>query len=82
MAMLLLFVPANLFGLVGANQPVLLSIHRLQRLLLILVTDLPELLFAVLGVDVLLSDFLCLLLLFILWKLGDNTLWELGCRFP
>ena len=55
MAVLLLLVPASLFGLVGADQPDLHSIHRLHRLLLALVPDLPGLLFAVFGVAVLLG---------------------------
>merc|ERR1719342_1066049 len=54
-AVLLVLIPAGLLRLVGADQPVLHNTHRLQRLLLALVTDLPGLLLAVLGVAVLLS---------------------------
>merc|ERR1719347_1175560 len=54
-AVLLLLVPASLLRLVGADQPVLHNTHWLQRLLLALVTDLPGLLLAVLGVAVLLG---------------------------
>merc|ERR1712066_480550 len=54
-AVLLVLIPASLLRLVGADQPVLHKTHRLQRLLLALVTDLPGLLLAVLGVAVLLS---------------------------
>merc|ERR1712112_83417 len=53
-AVLLLLVPAGLLGLVGADQPVLRNTYWLQGLLLALVTDLPGLLLAVLGVAVLL----------------------------
>merc|ERR1711875_13189 len=53
-AVLLVLVPACLLRLVGADQPVLHNTHRLQRLLLALVTDLPGLLLAILGVAVLL----------------------------
>merc|ERR1711982_38306 len=49
-AVLLVLVPASLLRLVGADQPVLHNTHWLQRLLLTLVTDLPGLLLAVLGV--------------------------------
>merc|ERR1719312_469778 len=55
MAVLLLLVPASLLGLVGADQPVLHNTYWLQGLLLALVTDLPGLLLAVLGVAVLLG---------------------------
>merc|ERR1712066_54351 len=54
-AVLLVLIPAGVLRLVGADQPVLHDTHRLQRLLLALVTDLPGLLLAVLGVAVLLS---------------------------
>merc|ERR1712013_168530 len=54
-AVLLILIPASLLGIVGANQPVLHSTYWLQRLLLALVTDLPGLLVAVLGVAVLLG---------------------------
>merc|ERR1719347_318736 len=54
-AVLLVLVPAGLLRLVGADQPVLHNTDWLQRLLLALVTDLPGLLLAVLGVAVLLS---------------------------
>ena len=53
MAVLPLLVPTGLLGLVGVDHPVLHNTHRLQRLLLGLVTDLPGLLFAVFGVAVL-----------------------------
>merc|ERR1719312_2279567 len=52
-AVLLVLIPASLLGLVGADQSVLHSTYWLQRLLLALVTDLPGLLLAVLGVAVL-----------------------------
>merc|ERR1712013_697520 len=55
MAVLLVLVPASLLGLVAADQPVLHYTDWLQRLLLALVTDLPGLLLAVLGVAVLLG---------------------------
>merc|ERR1711982_4796 len=54
-AVLLVLIPASLLRLVGADQPVLHNTNWLQRLLLTLVTDLPGLLIAVLGVAVLLS---------------------------
>merc|ERR1719347_1141070 len=54
-AVLLVLVPAGLLRLVGADQPVLHNTDWLQRLLLALVTDLPGLLLAVLGVAVLLG---------------------------
>merc|ERR1712112_309667 len=54
-AVLLVLVPASLLGLIGADQPVLHNTDRIQRLLLALVTDLPGLLLAVLGVAVLLG---------------------------
>merc|ERR1719312_2381754 len=54
-AVLLVLIPASLLGLVGADQPVLHNTNWLQRLLLALVTDLPGLLLAVLGVAVLLG---------------------------
>merc|ERR1712025_443569 len=54
-AVLLVLIPASLLRLVGADQPVLHHTHWFQRLLLTLVTDLPGLLLAVLGVAVLLS---------------------------
>merc|ERR1719342_1810242 len=54
-AVLLVLIPASLLGLVGADQPVLHNTHWLQGFLLALVTDLPGLLLAVLGVAVLLS---------------------------
>merc|ERR1711875_114648 len=54
-AVLLVLIPASLLGLVGADQPVLHNTYWHQRLLLALVTDLPGLLLAVLGVAVLLS---------------------------
>merc|ERR1712066_774354 len=54
-AVLLVLIPAGLLRLVGADQPVLHNTHRLQRLLLALITDLPGLLLAVLGVAVLLG---------------------------
>merc|ERR1719342_787810 len=54
-AVLLVLIPAGLLRLGGADQPVLHNTHRLQRLLLALVTDLPGLLLAVLGVAVLLG---------------------------
>merc|ERR1719312_2472147 len=55
MAVLLVFIPASLLRLVGADQPVLHNTYWLQRLLLALVTDLPGLLLAVLSVAVLLG---------------------------
>merc|ERR1711875_19831 len=54
-AVLLVLIPASLLRLVGADQPVLHHTYWLQRLLLALVTDLPGLLLAVLGVAVLLG---------------------------
>merc|ERR1719312_2361708 len=54
-AVLLVLVPTSLLRLVGADQPILHSTYWLQRLLLALVTDLPGLLLAVLGVAVLLG---------------------------
>merc|ERR1712002_282231 len=54
-AVLLLLVPALLHWLVHALQAVLHVTERLERLLLALVTDLPGLLLAVLGVAVLLG---------------------------
>merc|ERR1719342_226713 len=54
-AVLLVLIPASLLGLVGTDQPVLHDTYWLQRLLFALVTDLPGLLFTVLGVAVLLS---------------------------
>merc|ERR1719342_663717 len=54
-AVLLVLIPASLLGLVGADQPVLHNTYWLQRLLLTLITDLPGLLLAVLGVAVLLG---------------------------
>ena len=55
MAVLLVLVPAGLLRLVGTDQPLLFLTHRLDGLLLALVTDLPGLLLAVLGVAVLLG---------------------------
>merc|ERR1719187_883144 len=55
MAILLVHVIAGLHRLVGADQPLLGVAQRLDRLLLALVTDLPRLLLAVLGVAVLLG---------------------------
>merc|ERR1712201_35893 len=52
---LLVLVPAGLLRLVGADQSLLFLTNRLDSLLLALVTDLPGLLLAVLGVAVLLS---------------------------
>merc|ERR1719342_501685 len=54
-AVLLVLIPASLLRLVGADQPILHNANRLQGLLLALVTDLPGLLLAVLGVAVLLG---------------------------
>merc|ERR1719184_92238 len=54
-AILLLFVPRRLLGHVGTLETLLHVTHRLEGLLLALVTDLPGLLFAVLGVAVLLG---------------------------
>merc|ERR1711875_206685 len=54
-AILLVLIPASLLRLVGADQPVLHNTDWLQRFFLALVTDLPGLLLAVLGVAVLLS---------------------------
>merc|ERR1719342_1077912 len=54
-AVLLVLIPASLLRLVGADQPVLHNTYWLQRLLFALVTDLPGLLLAVLGVAVLLG---------------------------
>merc|ERR1719312_988811 len=54
-AVLLVLIPASLLRLVSADQPVLHNTDWLQRLLLALVTDLPGLLLAVLGVAVLLG---------------------------
>merc|ERR1711875_155765 len=54
-AVLLVLIPASLLRLVGAAQPVLHHTYWLQRLLLALITDLPGLLLAVLGVAVLLG---------------------------
>merc|ERR1719320_1041951 len=54
-AVLLVLIPASLLRFVGADKPVLHNTYRLHRLLLALVTDLPGLLLAVLGVAVLLS---------------------------
>merc|ERR1719342_547002 len=54
-AVLLVLIPAILLRLVGADQPILHSTYWLQRLLLALVTYLPRLLLAVLGVAVLLG---------------------------
>merc|ERR1719312_1436818 len=54
-AVLLVLVPACLLRLVGADQPLLHHTYWLQRLLLALVTDLPGLFLAVLGVAVLLG---------------------------
>ena len=54
-AVLLVLIPACLLWLVGTDQSFLLLTHRLDSLLLALVADLPGLLFAVLGVAVLLS---------------------------
>merc|ERR1711875_41926 len=54
-AVLLVLIPASLLRLVGADKPVLRDTDWLQRLLLALVTDLPGLLLAVLGVAVLLG---------------------------
>ena len=55
MTVLLFLIPASLLGLVSADQPILHDTNRLQRLLLALITDLPRLLFAILGVAVLLG---------------------------
>merc|ERR1711942_40903 len=55
MAVLLVLIPASFLRLVGADQPVLHHTNWLQGLLLALVTDLPGLLLAVLGVAVLLG---------------------------
>ena len=55
MAVLLVLVPAGLFWLVGTDQSLLFLTHRLNGLLLALITDLPGLLLAVLGVAVLLG---------------------------
>merc|ERR1719312_527593 len=55
MAILLLLVPTLLHGFVHTLLPCLHRAHRLERLLLALVADLPGLLLAVLGVAVLLS---------------------------
>merc|ERR1711875_94445 len=54
-AVLLVLILACLLRLVGADKPVLRDTYWLQRLLLALVTDLPGLLLAVLGVAVLLG---------------------------
>merc|ERR1719342_1836169 len=54
-AVLLVLIPAILLRLVGADQPILHSTYWLQRLLFALVTYLPGLLLAVLGVAVLLG---------------------------
>ena len=54
-AVLLVLVPAGLLRLVGTDQSLLFLTHRLDALLLALVTNLPGLLFAVLGVAVLLG---------------------------
>merc|ERR1711982_185870 len=54
-AVLFVLILASLLRLVGADQPVLHNTHWLQRLLFALVTDLPGLLLAVLGVAVLLG---------------------------
>merc|ERR1719186_2528979 len=56
-AVLLLLVPASLLWLVGTDQSFLFLTHRLDGLLLALVTDLPGLLLAVLGIAVLLGFF-------------------------
>merc|ERR550519_987104 len=63
MAVLLLFVPASLLWLVGTDQSFLLLAHRLDGLLLALVTDFPGLLLAVLGVAVFLGLEVAVLLL-------------------
>merc|ERR1719187_816171 len=55
MAILLVHVIAGLHRLVGADQPLLGVAQRLDGLLLALVTDLPGLLLAIIGVAVLLS---------------------------
>ena len=55
MAVLLGLIPAALFWLVSADQSLLHVADRLDGLLLALVTDLPGLLLAVLGVAVLLG---------------------------
>ena len=55
MAILLVLLLAGLLWLVGTNQPLLFLAHRLDGLLLALVTNLPGLLLAVLGVAVLLG---------------------------
>ena len=47
-----LLIPEGLFRLVGTDQPFLFYAHSLDSLLLALVTDLPGLLLAVLGVAV------------------------------
>merc|ERR1719186_1461457 len=52
---LLILIPARLLWLVGTDQSLLFLAHRLDCLLLALVTDLPGLLLAVLGVAVLLG---------------------------
>merc|ERR1719320_1128656 len=54
-AVLLVLIPASLLGLVGADQPLLGVTQGLDGFLLTLITDLPGLLLAVLGVAVLLS---------------------------
>merc|ERR1719186_1626227 len=53
-AVLLILIPARLLWLVATDQSFLFLAHRLDALLLTLVTDLPGLLLAVLGVAVLL----------------------------
>merc|ERR1719187_2792245 len=55
MAVLLVHVTAGLLGLVRADQPILGVAQGLDSLLLALITDLPGLLLAVLGVAVLFS---------------------------
>merc|ERR1719427_1178608 len=55
MAVLLILVPARLLWFVRTNQSFLLFAHRLDGLLLALITDLPGLLLAILGVAVLLG---------------------------
>merc|ERR550519_1426552 len=67
MAVLLLLVPASLLWLISTDQSLLLLTHRLDSLLLALVTDLPGLLLAVLGVAVL----LCLLGTSLHFQLAD-----------
>merc|ERR1719186_1299114 len=56
-AVLLILVPASLLWLVATDQSFLFLAHRLDGLLLALVTDLPGLLLAVLSIAVLLGFF-------------------------